>query len=601
MPFNPCGYRVEYIRQEGVDYIRPFRDSDIVVRRRWYRVPETAPPLPFPTIFRPTNIEPFPYLREGAGSVWPAEWEAKRIGELQGFDYTHFCGTKEDFQRGAVFDPLLNVQYDADWIPDCCGRDDMCTFNLCAQEQEHARPASQLRTYPIPHQDATDTTPVLIEHAGLNLGDHSPAWPGIGWEWKPGGELVDPVRQFQVIADENGDLQFQTDVWTFAVGSIARTINATGYGLDFDLAGDVGGMALEFVGGLLTLTGTNLQVAKSILPPDTSYLNSDVIFGTSLITVPLAQIPPGVHWVNGTTSTTRFFQLVAADGAVCDVIPNVLHGAVIFPPTGEAFYGLAANASISIINTTAVPTFGWRLTRSIEPSTGLGFWGVEKYNLRGVITDGTVSAVGISTSSTGLTVGVTDPTTTPALTVNLDTAIQDVVAVASVDGIIAGDGAGGLLTISIGDWLTYAGGVLDVVPPTATNGHKLCSTFAVTAATGVFQATGDTFTLPTAGTYLITGRIRAGLQGANLILSRMEAKLRDTTAGADVTDSTAMIVRNIVSSQTFESTAGFSAIHTVTGASVIELYAARVGTTWTFSSILSDADGQTTFDWVRLF
>lgn len=593
---------VDFLATSVDDVIRPFRDSNIEVTRRWYRVPWGTPTIGVPSVFMSPRYQAFDYLAEGAGPIYPERIDYARRGTPDGLDFDHVCGTAEDFELGGLFDPAVNVVYDDEWIPECCGRQSVCVTQLCDQEPVNGRPAAELYSYPIPHQDADEFTPVLLQQAALNQGNQSPAWPGYLWSWFPGGDALDPVWSKLLLADDNAQLQEVTETARFAAdNAITNRQLQTGWELTVEQGGDSGTLTAAIVGGVLHLDGTNVQVQKQILPPDTSYRDGAGLFGSALATA--TQVPPGAHVLHSVTSLSRFFQLIDTDAAEVDVYPSDAvgaFGAVLFPPTGQAFNGLAVNAFIAMTNA-AAPFFAWRFVRVVHPITGDVTWNVLKYRADGTATTGTVTTVGISTSSTGLTVGVTNPTTTPALTVDLSADLEQLVGFPTADAILAGDGTGNWVPVTIGDFLSYSGGVLDVVPPTATQGHKLCSTFAVTAATTVFQATGDTFTLPAAGTYLITGRIRAGLQGANLILSRMEAKLRDTTAGADVPDSTVMIVRNIVSSQTFESTAGFSAIHTVTGASVIELYAARVGTTWTFSSIMSDADGQTTFDWVRLF
>lgn len=482
---------MQYLREEGFDFIRPFRDSDIEVRRRWFRCAPDAPPLPFPDIFRSTRWEPFPYLRAGAGSVWPSGWEHQRVGVVQGFDYKHFCGTKEDFQLGALFDPARNVLYDDEWIPECCGRDSVCVTQLCGQEQEHERPAGQLRSYPVPHQDATGATPVVIEHWGLNLGDQTPAWPGYGLEWFPAGEDGDAQRQMQAVADETGQLQFQVDDW-FLPGNLTlrETRDADGFEQLHDNGTDAGSLTVGLVGGVLEISGTNALVSKSILPTDVAYRTGDGLFGGGVGA--LTPILPGVHVLHAVLTTSRYFQLVDVVGATTDVYPSDALGAfgvVIFPPTGQAFNGLAVDTPIALTNA-AAPHYAYRFARGAHPITGDVVWSVLKYRADGSALTGTVTSVGISTSSTALAVGGGPITGAGTLTVTAHGALEDLVALAGIDGLIAGDGAGGLLTPAIGAGLDYSGGTLSSTVPGVPTGTLI--DFAGTAApTGYIGCDGS--------------------------------------------------------------------------------------------------------------
>lgn len=267
MPFNPCGFKVQYLREEGTDVIRPFFDSELEVTRRWYRAADDAPWLPFASVFRSTRWEPFPYRRAGVGSVWPAGWRPLRVGEVQGFDYAHFCGDQSDFQGGAAFDPAADVVYDDEWIPDCCGRLSVCVTQLCSQDQENARPAAQLRSYPVPHQDATGTTPVVIQHWPSRAVPGDPSWPGYSAEWWPAGEDGDLATSHQVVSDELGQLQYRDDLWALPGGLTMReTRDADGFTFLLDDGATAGTLTARINAGKVELCGTNAVICEDLLP-----------------------------------------------------------------------------------------------------------------------------------------------------------------------------------------------------------------------------------------------------------------------------------------------------------------------------------------------
>jgi hypothetical protein len=122
VPFNPCGRGVDIMEDTVDDQIRPFSDSDIVVTRRWYRVPWGTPLLGFPTAFMSAHYEPFPWLGRTVGEVYPPKIRHTRNVVPPGMTFDHVCGTPEQFARGAKFDPAFNSHPDEYWIPRCCGR-----------------------------------------------------------------------------------------------------------------------------------------------------------------------------------------------------------------------------------------------------------------------------------------------------------------------------------------------------------------------------------------------------------------------------------------------------------------------------------------------
>lgn len=601
MPFNPCGFKVQYLRQEGMDVIRPFLDSDIEVTRRWYRAADDAPWLPFPSVFRSTRWEPFPYLRAGVGSVWPASWRFKRVGILQGFDYTHFCGAESDFQGGTLFDPARAVVYDDEWIPDCCGRLSVCVTQLCSQDQENARPAAQLRSYPIPHQDATGTTPVVIQHWPSRAVPGDPSWPGYGFEWWPAGEDGARALAHQVVADELGQLQYQHEEWLLPGGlTMAETRDADGYTLLLDNGVDAGTLTAKIVGGVLEICGTNCVICAALMPTGVAFRFSAPLTGGFPAQVSATPLGTGSFILNSTIVGGQGYILPAVESAEVDVFAIGGVPPVIYPPVGEVIYGHALNApAILAAGSDPAGPFCYRFVR--YTSAGVPLWTVEKYHASNETTSvGTVTSVDLDTSSAGLTVGGGPITGSGTLTVDLAPDLEQLVGFPAADAILTGDGAGNWVPVTIGAYLAYAGQVLDVIPPTATNGEIEIATFNVTGTSGTYQATGTTFTIADPGTYLITGKIRGAVQPGTTGSHSLHAKLRNNTGAAFVALSETQVATSATNAALIGTTAGFTKIVTIAASTTFELYAARIGTTFTISAILSDANGRTLINWTRL-
>lgn len=583
------------------DIIRPFQDSDLQVQRRWYKVSEDTPLLGIPTPFMSGRYQAFPELNTGAGAVWPCDIDYTRRGTPGGIPNAHLCGTALDFQRGAVFNPSVHVVYDDEWIPECCGRMDVCTTQLCGQDQLNARPAAQLWSFPIPHQDATGETPVRFEGWALNQGAHTPAYPGWMQAYYPRGWDNDPQWSLVQYADNLGVLQEMVETIRFAPdNAITITRDATQLQVGVEQGGASGTITAKIVSGVLELCGTNLVVCKSILPPETTYRVTSYrqAFGNTYAEGP--ELTDGVWELIPLGLLNHAFKLVASPGVVidCSTAGNTTYK--IFPPPTDSIAG----GTLGDYYTPSAP-FGLNTAvRFTRYRTGLltphWDWAVEYYDRTGAVATGTVTSVGISSSSTGVSVNVVNPSTTPALTVNIDGSLQDVVALSSVDGLIAGDGAGGLVTVAIGAWLNYSGGTLAVTPPTATTGQSvLGASFIITAASTVWQATGLTLTLPSAGTYRIGGAIRGYLQPGAVEGQQISARLWNNTAGALVANSEVTVI-GVYGATIGQATAPLEVILTVGAPAVIEVQAFRSGTAWVAAVIGSDANGRSLLTYTRL-
>lgn len=107
--------------------------------------------------------------------------------------------------------------------------------------------------------------------------------------------------------------------------------------------------------------------------------------------------------------------------------------------------------------------------------------------------------------------------------------------------------------------------------------------------------------LPSAGTYHISGTIRGQLNLATGSNGEITVKLRNTTDSADITNSETLIVYAPAAGTLAEASGSLAKTVTVTGAKTIEIYVKRTGGgTWTTSSLTSDTNGRTRFEYVKL-
>jgi hypothetical protein len=356
VPFNPCGFAVEYLRESIADHFRPFRDNPLVVKRKWFRVPEGTPFLPFPTAFYSGRWEPFPERPRAVGVVYPLTPEYLKPQTLTGFTYKHYCGTPEDFARGAVFDPNENQQYDADWIPTCCGRIGVCVFQLCSLGTLNDWPFSLLTTFPVTQQAAVDTTPALTQQLATNGGATSPPTAQFTVEFRPGGAINPHGVSVVMSGDTAGEPAFhQTTVRTADDTAVTRTQSASSWRLDFESPTDTASFQLDWVSRILTLRGTNLQIDPDLLPPPPppappNTLNTaDVVAaGTTQATATLIE-----------ALVSHVFAVGDEEGIILPADPEGLFfllvsddssnpGCTLYPPVGWDLNGNATNSSIDI-------------------------------------------------------------------------------------------------------------------------------------------------------------------------------------------------------------------------------------------------------------
>lgn len=137
---------------------------------------------------------------------------------------------------------------------------------------------------------------------------------------------------------------------------------------------------------------------------------------------------------------------------------------------------------------------------------------------------------------------------------------------------------------------------------TASNSASmLASTFSITAANGTYAGTGLTVTLPSAGTYLVLGNIRSTVAVSAGAGANISFRLRDTTAGSDVSTSTRIGAYASTTGAAYITTTPIAELIAVASSHVIELYAAsNTGTTYTARSIDSDTAGYTKLWFIKV-
>lgn len=128
------------------------------------------------------------------------------------------------------------------------------------------------------------------------------------------------------------------------------------------------------------------------------------------------------------------------------------------------------------------------------------------------------------------------------------------------------------------------------------NGESvLSSVFTITAADGTFATTGLTITLPSAGTWKISGLARAGIEITGATVGWIAVRLYNQTDSAVISNSESLCLA-VPSSLALQVTAPIDALVTVTASKVIRLEACRNqtgGGTWVACNIMSDVYGRT--------
>lgn len=175
-------------------------------------------------------------------------------------------------------------------------------------------------------------------------------------------------------------------------------------------------------------------------------------------------------------------------------------------------------------------------------------------------------------------------------------------------GVLIGRGTGAVQATSAGtagQVLTSGGASVNGAyadPVTFTFGSASLSSspFTLNAANGIYQDIGLSVSLPAAGTYIVTATVRGTIltsSGAGYFVY----KLQNSTDATDIANSERMGVNGGVTGQFFLGTTVVREVVDVAAAKTIKVLAARVGaTTYTTTQIVSDTDGRSRIDYVRI-
>ncbi len=104
--------------------MRPFADSLLTVKIAWYPAAPGARHLPHPSAFMSRDWVADPEECNTVGEVYdtPRYYNARKaIPTALG---NHICGTEEQWAGRAQFNPAVNVTFNRDGLPSCCGVDE---------------------------------------------------------------------------------------------------------------------------------------------------------------------------------------------------------------------------------------------------------------------------------------------------------------------------------------------------------------------------------------------------------------------------------------------------------------------------------------------
>lgn len=147
--------------------------------------------------------------------------------------------------------------------------------------------------------------------------------------------------------------------------------------------------------------------------------------------------------------------------------------------------------------------------------------------------------------------------------------------------------------------------VSNVCPEIALSGKTvLPGQVDITAAIGTYQDTGLSVTLPVLGTYLLTADVRWKLElGADGIVGMLTGRFRDQGTSVFIPFSQKQLFSVNKSGVSYQGTTSMNEVPFVTTLpnTTINLYVRKAGaTTFTSASILSDADGRSTLEFVQI-
>lgn len=502
-----------------------------------------------------------------------------------------------------------------------------CEFEACTMNPFQGAPASQFILYPIAAVDAIPTTPQFTIENDLALATGGGNWPGVVMSYAPGGSAGGSVWYQYVLAQPDGTgSEFERSLSLSGTDVIQETWNSGGTDTHFNLNGASFDIRIRELAGQGQLTGSNLTVDPSLLPPLPWPDTVGIVSATGSTQANAAPITTTQALVQS-SNATRGIRLPAWSAGVIWLAVGTGTSMNLYPPTGGNLNRGAVDAPMTLnvpggvgqLRTYLCVSYigdssggAWQVFDLGQTGAGAATTLVNSFNGRsGVVTltSGDVTgALGYTPGTSSFSGAFGDltgiPTTLSGYGITdaqpLDADLTALAALAGTDTLYYRSGAATWSPVTVGTGLTFSGGTLAATAPTLASAQTVGGSFTITGATGVYQATGISLTLPTAGTYLVTAQVRGELQPGAAGTHRILAKLRNTTDSADVANSETLVTLMSVSGQLLDTTATLSALVTVTGTKTLEIYAARTGTAWTVSQIVSDTNGRTKMNYIQV-
>lgn len=492
--------------------------------------------------------------------------------------------------------------YYGGWIPACCLEVEMCITDLCAKDPINSAPASQHTQFAVDAVDATATTPAVQFVVGESVAGPGPFVPAALLRGLPQGtgglaQYVEMTEGTVKLVAQRGAVQAAIGVSVNGAGVPQFVLENVGIpttaitGLPWSIA--QGGTGATTAAGARVNLGLGTAAVENVGTSGHTVPFLDEVntwSGSQLLLASSAGVQPFFSQAlsfddHSTAAPLRAYSTFAGNTAVGFGVRFELGGKVGSTATQTflTFAAVLTDATFATWKSRGYFYIGGATTQeymsaaNLGGTAGIGFLGATPVAMQS-------GDIGAALVAFGLMTG------TPSFAGNSATATLAAEAVVlETPRTINGVSFDGSANIEVR------------LPATNTAGELVCSAFTITGTSGTYQATGNKFTLPAAGTYLITGRVCGFVQAGAAGYHFVNAKLRNNTAGADLANSDIMCAATLTNGEFNAGSASFTAVVTVGASTEFELYASRTGTSWSISTINSDASGWSVFDWLRLF
>lgn len=244
---------------------------------------------------------------------------------------------------------LAPTEYIAENIPSCCVPAMPCETQECGRQPQNGEDAAQFSMYPIPAQQATEDTPqfqIVVAKKGDNVVDDTPQFQ---WIWRPQG--IDDEPQFQWVYQSGPNPLFRFEEQQFQIApntNYQRRRDMNGETWDYEIDGVNFQLSITALAGKGVLTGTNVQLSPSVLPPQSLPTGwQDVVIHAASV----QPVNPGVVRVRSFHGAGSIL-LPDIRGALVVVVANdaglARAGFLVRPPAGQHIGTLGVNDPVVI-------------------------------------------------------------------------------------------------------------------------------------------------------------------------------------------------------------------------------------------------------------